>query len=207
MRLRTLAILTSAAAVAAACGTAESSTPRATSAPAAPMLPATPVDSYLPPEEALRRFRSGIAARPTALGGGAPTRDSLVRLLVIAVDRRDTAMVNRLVLTRAEFAYLYYPSAPLARPPYELDPQMMWYQLVSQSEKGIVRAFDRLGGTRLRHVGHACADAERQGENRVWSGCTVTLVAGGRDTTRQRIFGSIVERGGRFKFVSYANDM
>jgi hypothetical protein len=35
----------------------------------------------------------------------------------------------------------------------------------------------------------------------------MTLVSGGGDTTRQRLFGSIVERGGRFKFVSYANDM
>jgi hypothetical protein len=214
MRVRNFILLGITLVAAAACDVAESAPSARSAAPAgsiaAPVPPAAaaPVDSYVPPEEALRRFRRGIANAPTRLSGGAPTRDSLVRLLVHAIARRDTALVNRVVLTRAEFAYLYYPTAPLARPPYELDPQMMWLQLVSQSEKGIVRAFDRLGGTAARYAGHACADAERQGDNRVWSGCTVTLArAGGGDTTRQRLFGSIVERGGRFKFVSYANDM
>ena len=167
--------------------------------------PALPVDSYLPPAESLRRFRAGLSA-VTALAGGAPSRDALVRAFVRAVETRDTRAVNRLIVSRAEFAYVYYPTSPFRTPPYELDPQMAWFQLRTQSEKGISRLLDRFGGRPLGVVGYDCPSPPlRQGENRVWEGCTVRRVADGAAATG-RLFGSILERGGRFKFLGYGND-
>jgi hypothetical protein len=169
---------------------------------------ALPVDSYFPPEEALRRFRAGIAASPTQLSGGAPSRDSLVHRFVRAVETQDTAAVNAMIVSRAEFAYLYYPSHPLRRAPYELDPQMMWYQLRTASEKGISRLFARLGRRPLRVVGYSCPDsALHHGGNRVWEGCVVTLTGDDGASRRQRLFGPIVERDGRYKFAGYGNDL
>jgi hypothetical protein len=84
---------------------------------------------------------------------------------------------------------------------------MMWFQLRTESEKGIGRLFDRLGGQALRYVGHGCPAASRHGGNRVWEGCTVARVGADGDTVRQRLFGAIVERGGRYKFVGYGNDL
>ena len=82
------------------------------------------MDSLLPPEEALRRFREGLPV-VAGLAGGAPSRDSLVRLFVGAVGRRDAALVNRLIVSRAEFAHLYYPSSPLREPP-EAEMRRCW---------------------------------------------------------------------------------
>jgi hypothetical protein len=163
------------------------------------------VDSSLPLEEALRRFRVGLSV-VKRLSGGAPTRDALVRRFVRAVEQRDTAAVRAMVLSRAEFAYLYYPDSPFTREPHEQMAGLVWFFTQANSSKGITRAFNRLGGQSLAYRGHQCnVRPKRQGPNRLWENCVVRLGQGNTDA-ELRLFGSIIERDGRLKFVSYAND-
>ncbi|HYH81182.1 MAG TPA: hypothetical protein VEX86_15370 [Longimicrobium sp.] len=163
------------------------------------------MDSILPPEEEQRRFREGLED-PGELSGGAASREALVRALVRAVERADTAAVRGMILTRAEFAYLYYPSTEFTRPPRRMSPALLWFLTLQESEKGIGRLFARRGGTELGYVSSACAPTPRvEGRNRLWDRCTVTLRGDG-ETRAERLFGTIVERGGRFKFVSYQNE-
>lgn len=172
------------------------------SPPAAASVPSGPVDSSMTPEEALRRFREGLPA-PSALSGGAPSREALVRRFVEAVEAHDTATLRSVVVNRAEFAYLYYPTSPEA----SMRPDLAWFLGQQNSEKGIVRLLRRAGGTGMRYVRHSCEPTPRQkGENRVWDRCLVTFTQGA-DTTTIRMFGSVIERGGEFKLVSYANDL
>jgi hypothetical protein len=191
----------------AACG--EADRPAPASAPASPppaVRPAAYVDSARSVAEDLRRFRDGLEPA-SALRGGAASRDALVRGFVAAVEAQDTAAAVRMVITRAEFAYLYYPHTPLVAPPREISPQLAWFLMLQNSEKGITRTFRRLGGSSLGYLGHDCgARPAVQGPNRLWTGCEVRRVTEGGDTVRQVLFGGIVERGGRFKFVSYANE-
>jgi hypothetical protein len=57
-------------------------------------------------------------------------------------------------------------------------------------------------------VGFTCPDSvDHQGMNRVWSRCVVTRLTSAGDTTRLRMFGAIVGREGRFKFLSLANGL
>jgi hypothetical protein len=184
-------------------------TPAAAAPPraAAPAPPGRVVDSILPMPELLRRFRADLGPAPAALGGGAPSREALVRAFVRAVEARDTAALRRLVLSRAEFAYLYFPESPVSRPPYSAPPALAWFQLVEGSNKGGGRLLARLGGRPLGYAGHRCeGPGERQGANRVWARCTVRLARAAGDTAERRLFGSVVARGGRYKFASYAND-
>ena len=163
------------------------------------------VDSILPPEESLRRFRAGLAP-VMELSGGAESRGALVQAFIRAVERSDTATIRKLVLNRAEFAYLYYPSSPLAAPPYRQPADLLWMQIQLNSEKGIVRVLRRYGGDSIPYASHRCpAGGSRQGDLRLWQGCTLRLATAG-GTVEKRLFGTIVERDGRFKFVSYAND-
>jgi hypothetical protein len=163
------------------------------------------VDSSLPLEEALRRFRVGLPV-VKELSGGAPTRDALVRRFVRAVEQRDTAAVRAMVLSRAEFAYLYYPDSPFTREPHKQMAGLVWFFTQANSSKGVTRAFNRLGGQPLAYRGHQCnVRPKRQGPNRLWEDCVVRLGQGNTDA-ELRLFGSIIERDGRLKFVSYAND-
>lgn len=157
--------------------------------------------------EQLRAFQAGAEPVDT-LADGAASRDDLVRVLVDAIGRRDTSEVRRRHLSRAEYAYLYYPSAEIAKPPYELDPETAWFLLTAESDKGIRRALDRLGGQPLHYVGHRCDTGPKlEGRNRVWRSCLVRLRVAGARTDSLPLFGAIVERDGRFKFVNYWNKM
>lgn len=171
-----------------------------------------PVDSALPMSELLRRFRAPLGAAPAGLLGGAPTRDSLVRLVVRAVARRDTATLVRAALSMAEFAYFYYPDNPRALPPYELPPHIMWLTMGAQSDKGLSRLLRQYGGTRLRLGGYQC-DPRPQiqdgagGTERIWVRCAVTIRTGRRTAETRALFAAILEREGQFKILSYANDL
>lgn len=166
------------------------------------------VDSALAVAEQLRRFRADIDVVPDRLEGGATSRDALVRRFAAAVQRRDTDALRAMHLSRAEFAYLYFPSNPVARAPYELDPALLWFRLAGETGKGVSRLLDRHGGAGFRLVAHDCAaEAEIQGTNRLWGPCLTRFTTAAGDTLALQLFGPIVERDGRFKFVSYFNKL
>jgi hypothetical protein len=183
----------------AAQGTADSSTGA---------LPAQVVDSVLPIEEELRRFRADIPGAPTEFTGGTTSRRALVESFVRAVERADTAALAEMVQSRAEFAHLTYPSSPYTRPPYRQSPQVTWMLLQNAGVTGLRRVVDRLAGRPVGYLDYEC-DAEPlvEGENRLWRNCRVRRVRAPADTVTGRLFGVILERNGRYKFASYANDL
>ena len=160
-----------------------------------------------PTAVALRDFRGGLP--PVDRLDGPATRDALVAAFVGALARRDTAALRALALDRREFAWLYYPSTPQALPPYALDAPTMWMMMQAQGDRGLMRLLRRWGGQPLRLVDHACAPApQRQGpRNRVWLDCRVRLATAAGDTIAERLFGSVLERDGRFRLVSLANPL
>ncbi|HEV7591064.1 MAG TPA: hypothetical protein VGO40_23340 [Longimicrobium sp.] len=160
------------------------------------------VDSARPVPQALAGFRAGLP-RVSELGGAyAGDRDALVRRFVAALEASDSAAFMPMTLSRAEFAWLYYETDPQAKPPYELPPELMWSQGMQQGERGISRALERFGGRPLAFRGYACAREDDRRALRVWTGCRLLL-----GSAEVRLFGGIVEIGGRYKILSYANDL
>ncbi len=187
--------------VTAACARGETS---AVADSPATVAPALVVDSVVPRDEELRRFRQGLDP-VDALAGGAPSAGELVRRFATALAARDTATLRALRIDRAEFAWTYYPSSRLARPPYDLSPALMWFQLEGNSGRGLFHAVEERGGRPLRVLSHACPQVDVEGANRIHAGCTVRRLQAPGDTVQEQLFGAIVERRGVFKFVSYAN--
>ena len=166
--------------------------------------PATAVDSILPIEVHLQRFRKGLP-QVDALSGGYGTRDSLVADMIAATAARDTAALLRMRLTPAEYAWLYYPAHIYNAPPYELDPGTFWMMIEGNNDKGLGRLLHHRGGNRIVLRGYKCEESSAvRLPVREWNRCTVQLTVNRVESTEQ-LFGSIVEIGGRFKFVSYAN--
>ena len=163
------------------------------------------VDSVLPREEALRRFRTGLP-RADSLAGGSESRDALVLAFMRALAAEDTAAIAGLAVSRSEFAYLYYPTASEGLPPYDLTPGLMWFMLFERSNQGVRNLLQRYGGTKAEVLDHQCGTGHRrEGENRVYGPCVVRWRSAAGDTVAARLFGRILERDGRFKFLSYAN--
>lgn len=167
---------------------------------------ATVVDSAIPIEVSLERFRRGLP-QPVALAGGFGTREELVRRFAMALEAKDTAALRRMVLGKDEFAWLYYASSPLSRPPYELPPELLWFQIQGQSEKGASLLLLERAGAPLGYLSHDCASERREGANRIYGHCVLRRVTAAGDTVGEPLFGLVLERGGIHKFVSYANKL
>lgn len=165
------------------------------------------VDSVRSPEEELRRFREMLGGPQTVrLAGGSVSRDALVHRLIEAVANRDTAELRTMVLNAREFADLVYPSSMYAQPPYQQPVGLLWMQISNPSVSGFKRLLARRGGFRFSLEGYRCdPKPRREGKNTLWSGCVLRLSAPGLGTATERWFGSIIERDGQFKFISYAN--
>jgi hypothetical protein len=176
--------------------------------PERPPETATVVDSILPIEEEVRRFQATIPEAPAALSGGAESLDALVDRFVRAVEAADTAAMAPLVLTRAEFGYLYYPHTRFTRDPYQLSPSLLWFQIENGQSRGLTRLFQRFWGRPMGALGHRCEERPRQDEkNREWEECRLLLAGAAGDTVSMRLFGSVLQRGGVFKFVSLSNEL
>ena len=163
------------------------------------------VDSILPIAEHLRRFRAGIAERADTLRNGSPSIEALVNRWAAAVSARDTAELNAMVLDRAEFAWLYYPDSKLGKPPYEMPPELLWAQFLTNSDEGAKRVLNRFGGSPVIVGSVSCPATKTEGPNRLHEGCLVRLESAQAGREPLRLFGTIFERDGRFKFVGFTN--
>lgn len=166
------------------------------------------VDSARTPDEDRRRFEAMIGPRPSRLAGGAESRDALVDAFLAALAAADTARLQQLALTAAEFGYLVYPHSAYARPPYRQPPELVWLQLSQDGAKGLARLLRPDVGPSLRTAGHECrSPAVVDGPTRYWRDCRVRVVRASGDTVDARLFGVIIEAGGHYKFVNYHTDL
>lgn len=156
-------------------------------------------------DSALTLFRADLP--PVAsLSGGSTSIDALVARFATAVVRADTAALRALVMSRAEFAWLYYPTSTFVSPPTKQEPALAWFLHLQASTKGATRLFNRYGGSDLALVRNSCQPPRVMGHNRLWDDCTQTITV--RDETAViRLFGGILERDGQYKIFSFTNDL
>lgn len=166
------------------------------------------VDSVFPPEEQIRRFQATVTDTPTALFGAADTRDALVERFLAAAELRSPDSLLALAMTKGEFAFLYYPNSRFAAPPYQLAPEVLWFQIRNSESRGVTRLLRQLEERRMDVLGYECEEAPVGSSTvRIWEDCFALLPGDTVDTVRLRLFGSIVEHDGAFKFLSLSNDL
>lgn len=167
------------------------------------------VDSILPVEEELRRFRTALGGdSATALSHGAASRESLVRQFVRALAANDTTRLLAMAVTGREFADLYYPESPYTHAPYRQSPALAWSLIQNPSTSGLTRLVRRVGGRPIAYLDHRCEPKVlHEGRTTRFTGCIVRIVDENGETVTKRWFGSVIERGGRYKFLSYTNQL
>ena len=167
------------------------------------------IDSLLPPEEEARRFRAAFPGdSAVAFVGGEASREALVRRFIRSLAAADTNDLRRLVVKGREFVDIYYPVSPYAAAPYHQPVGFAWRMIQDPSGVGFTKLLNRVAGRRLTFVWQRCEPrVQQEGEVDRYTGCLVRIVDERGDSVTKRLFGSIVSYQGRFKFLSYTNDI
>jgi hypothetical protein len=166
------------------------------------------IDSALPIAEHLKRFRATLRYRPESLLHASASPASLVDRWARAVAARDTLTLRQLHIDRAEFADLVYEQLRISKPPYEMPPELLWFQLTANSDDGLRKSLERLAGHRVTVRSVRCpTPVDTQGALQMRDSCLLRLRVDGDTLPEERYFGSIVNRDGRFKFVGYSNKL
>lgn len=153
----------------------------------------------------LDAFRTGLPPVDT-LSHASDSREALVERFVRALQAADTAAFALMAMSRQEFAWMYYPHTRYVARPYELPADVVWFNLQNRSSRGLSRVLARYSGVSLPGIEYTCPDEpEVEGPNTFWHGCVLWREIAPGDTVRERAFGSIWEREGRFKIVSFTN--
>ncbi len=164
------------------------------------------IDSVFPPEEALRRFQAeagGVA--PNALSAGSASIDALLRRYWATLVRGDSMALRPLVVSKPEFAYLYFPES--SEPATGMQPHVSWLLLSNNSGRGLARALARAAGADSSVVGVTCIDRLiLAGRNTVHGPCGIVQRG---EAKRDTIWltNHIIERGGVFKLMSFSNEL
>ncbi len=164
------------------------------------------IDSIFPPEEALRRFQAEAGGVPvTQLSGGAPSTDALLRRYWAALARGDTLALTPLVVSKPEFAYLWFPESGEADS--GMQPAISWLLLSNNGGRGLARALARAEASDSTVRGTTCVRETRTaGANTIHGPCGIVRDVGGRrDTTW--LVSHIIERDGIFKLMSFTNGL
>ncbi len=166
------------------------------------------IDSILPPAEALRRLQQEVMDPiPTRLTGGGDSRAALIRAYWAALQRTDTTLIRTLVVSKAEFAYLYFPeSAPFAS---GMQPLPAWVLYEAQSGRGLTAASSRAreattGRAELRDV--TCqAGGRSEGASETSGPCGVVVRWPDQRTDTLWIASTVIRRDGRYKLLGLDN--
>ena len=143
----------------------------------------------------------------SGLRHGSGSRDALVARFMRALVANDSASLLAMAVDAREFIDVVYPESPNTKPPYSQDPSLVWRTIQNPSASGLTRLIRRAGGMPMRLSSYRCdATPAREGRNRFWRNCELVLVSPQGDSSKHRFFGSIIEREGQFKFMSYRNE-
>lgn len=133
--------------------------------------------------------------------------EALARAVLDAVAARDAEALRRLALTEQEFADHVWPGLPAARPERNLPRSYVWGDLRQKSESYLALTLHDLGGRRLSLLRLSFAgETTDHGTYKVHRKSLLRVRDQEGAERELRVFGSVLEQGGRFKVFSYVVD-
>lgn len=177
--------------LAAACGSERSAPARAESEssrerPAAPPAP---------------------AAAPVPLPHSAPTPEEAARRALDLIAAGDRAALLDLALGETEFREAVYPELPASRPERNTSADFVWRSLHQKSRNSLAFTLDRYAGQRLELVAvDFLGETTDYGSYRVHRKTTLKVRRPDGAETVVRLFGSMIERAGRYRIFSFVTD-
>jgi len=133
--------------------------------------------------------------------------EALTRAVLIAMERKDTNALNALALSEQEFRAHVWPELPASRPERNLPFSYVWGDLHQKSEARLAQTLALHGGAK-----YSLTAVRFRGETTVYPSYRVhreSEIAVRDPQNREqnvRLFGSVIEKAGRFKVFSYVTE-
>jgi hypothetical protein len=141
------------------------------------------------------------------LTGSAPSPSALAQSVLSALAQGDTAALHTLALSEEEFKEHVWPELPASRPERNLPFSYVWGDLRQKSEAALARTLAAQAGQRYELVGiRFLGDTTQYKTYVVHRRAELTVKDGAGAQTALRVFGSVLEKDGRFKVFSYILD-
>lgn len=163
---------------------------------------------YFPPDdpESMSVITGRREARPVTgeFTGGAPTFETLLQAVLVAIERGDEATLHALRVSRAEFERYLWPEFPQSRPITNIQAGDAWTFVQNGSLAGAGRAVGSYGGRRFTVLSVASSGALPYTNFTLWRDIVITArdESSGEIQTL-RFLPAVAERRGRFKVFSY----
>lgn len=147
------------------------------------------------------------AREGSALDGSSPSPEDAARDAIALIAAGDREALLEVALTEAEFREVVYPELPASRPERNTSADFVWGTLRQRSRHSLAFTLDRYRGEPLELVAvDFLGETTDYGAFRVHRETALTVRRPDGERSVVRLFGSMIERHGRFKIFSFVTD-
>jgi hypothetical protein len=132
--------------------------------------------------------------------------EALARAVLAAIEHRDRDALLRLALNRQEFTDYVWPELPAARPERNLSAGYVWGDLNQKSNLTLQKTLAAHGGRKYELVSVKYLGKTTPYDSYLVHRETELTIRDAEGERQLRLFGSVIEKGGRFKVFSYVVD-
>ena len=130
--------------------------------------------------------------------------EALARAVLDAVENRDVEALRTLALNKEEFEEHVWPELPAARPERNLTANYVWGDLQQKSNIMLRAMLAAHGGKRYELTGvRFLGETTAYGSFRVHRESELSVKEDGGDEQKVQLFGSMMEKAGKYKVFSY----
>jgi hypothetical protein len=132
---------------------------------------------------------------------------ALARAVLAAIEKHDAGSLHALALNKEEFTDHVWPELPAARPERNLSSSFVWGDLNQKSNIMLRGTLAAHGGKKYALVSiRSLGETTEYDSYRVHRESELTVKEADGTERQIRVFGSMIEKGGRYKVFSYVID-
>jgi hypothetical protein len=133
--------------------------------------------------------------------------EALSRAVLAAIEKRDTGALLALAIDKEEFTEQVWQELPAARPERNLSPAFVWGDLNQKSNITLRGTLTAHGGRKYQFISiRFLGETTQYDSYRVHRESELTVKDADGVERQIRVFGSVLEKGGRYKAFSYVID-
>jgi hypothetical protein len=142
-----------------------------------------------------------------ALTGSAESFDELLRTVERGLAEQDTTRLLDLMINEREYREIIYPALPAAHPPINAPFEAIWVTHYPEAYAGVLHILRPYGGRNVEILAVRFDAPDQDFVNfTLHETSRVDISVDGRWAENQRLFGSVVEVGDRWKVLSYPDE-